>query len=168
MKYSKILLCFGALWASSAIPGPSSLRHAPRRLPDRHPRDARQRAGFAVPRRGGRNQRLAVRHRDLRRRPHQPGQRRRTGIRPRADLSARKTVARRAGQPRDHVVRKRLHDLRPDLRPRRAHRLPGRGLPLSGLRFGTFYEDGHGSGAHPRTSRGWPRRPQGFGRPAAS
>lgn len=148
------------------IPGPGSLRHAPRRLPDRHPRDARQRAGFAVPRRGGRNQRLAVRHRDLRRRPHQPGQRRRTGICPRADLTARKTVARRAGQPRDHVVRKRLHDLRPDLRPRRAHRLPGRGLPLSGLRFGTFYEDGHGSGAHrgPRVAGRGGR--QGPARPA--
>lgn len=122
--------------------GNAARRYAPHGLLHRHTRHAGQRAGFALPdrRRGG--ERFGRRSGHLRGRPDEHGERPRAGACARTHVAAPQAVVHGAGQPRNDVVRKRLHDIPPSVRTCRMRRHPRQGLSLSGLCQRALYENG--------------------------
>ena len=135
--------------------GGPARRYAPHRLLHRHTRHAGQRAGFALPdrRRGG--ERFGRRSGHLRGRPDEHGERPRAGACARTHVAAPQAVVHGAGQPRNDVVRKRLHDIPPSVRTCGMRRHPRQGLSLSGLCQRALYENGrrNDTGRRPRMAR---------------
>ena len=139
--------------------GGAARRYAPHGLLHRHTCHAGQRAGFALPdrRRGG--ERFGRRSGHLRRRPDEHGERPRAGACARTHVAAPQAVVHGAGQPRNDVVRKRLHGIPPSVRTCGMRRHPRQGLSLSGLCQRALYENGRRKTSHGSNAKRPPHGP---------